>query len=122
MEATNTINVSEFCGTELITREAAQELIASIELSPCTVCNVFELDFAAVDFMSRSFADQLHKERLRHQQELQCEIFVINASKEIFDMLEAVAKTQNKTERKKERVPVYKFNDAKALSEYLLTL
>lgn len=122
MESTNVIRVSEICGTDLITREAVQHLIASIDFSPCKICNVFELDFVHVDFMSRSFADQLHKERVRLQQQMKCEIVVINANKEIYEMLEAVAKTQNHSKRKQDQVPVHKFSDAKALSDYLLTL
>lgn len=122
MEATNTIRVSEICGTDLISRESAQELSASIDLSTCTVCNEFELDFSTVEFMSRSFADQFHKERLRLQEEHVCEIHVVNANMEVLEMLSAVAKTQQASERKSAHIPVSRFSDVKSLSEYLLAL
>jgi len=122
MEATNTISVSEVCGTKLITREAAVDLINSIDFSPCTMCNVFELDFSSVEFMSRSFADQLHKEKLRVHRDTRSEIIITNASREVADMLNSVAKTQSATIRTKEDIPVFRFSDAKVLTEYLLSL
>lgn len=122
MDAVNNISVVELIGKTLNTREAASELIKTIKLTPCSVCNIFELDFAGVEFMSRSFADQFHKEKSKLVESGECEIALLNTTKEIVDMFTAVAKTQHEIDRRVPQVHIIRFKDSSSLSEYLLSL
>ncbi|MBN8703789.1 MAG: DUF4325 domain-containing protein [Bacteroidetes bacterium] len=119
MKAVLHILVSEELSDLLNTREAATELINSIRKNPCSIV---ELDFSNVEFMSRSFADQLYKEQQEVQKELKVVIHIVNANEEIINMLRAVKLTQNIVNRAYTQIPVYKYTDASMLRNYLLSV
>lgn len=74
----------------LDTRESASKLVDMIkEEGECKV----ELDFTDIIFMSRSFADQFHKELYSSDHTI--DISIKNADVSILDMLRAVSNTQN---------------------------
>ncbi|WP_118193389.1 hypothetical protein [Albibacterium indicum] len=74
----------------LDTREFASKLVDMIkEEGECKV----ELDFTDIIFMSRSFADQFHKELYSSDHTI--DISIKNADVSILDMLRAVSNTQN---------------------------
>lgn len=77
------------------------------------------LDFTSIDFMSRSFADQFHKERLKWAQQDNVKILITNAPIQVIDILHAVSKTQNGTNRVMQDLPVYAFSKSDQLSHYL---
>lgn len=115
----NTIVIRDFAADTLNTREAAREILRLIETNPC---EVNEIDFTGVEFMSRSFADEFHKEKIRLQEKYSIKIIIVNAVEEITEMLHRVANTQNVTERKKSDVPVFKFKEPAYLYNYLQTI
>jgi len=119
MKASQTIQITDFLQDSLNTREAVHEISKLIEANPC---QVVELDFTGVDFMSRSFADELHKEKIRLQKEYAVRIDILNANEEVMAILEVVARTQNKQEKKAVEVPVYKFSNPELVFNYLLTI
>jgi hypothetical protein len=119
MKAVLHIPVYEEMGNLLNTREAAIQFMKVIRDNPC---NVVELDFNKVEFMSRSFADQFVKEKSLLQKDLNVSIQIINANEEIIKILSIVSKTQNKKDREFISIPVYKFSDSKLLSDYLFAI
>jgi len=113
------ISVFKEMSSFLNTREAAIHLANSIRSNPSA--NV-ELDFSGIDFMSRSFADQFHKEQIRLNSDLGVSFHFINANEEIINILNTVAKTQDKKEREFKSIPVYKFSNPQLLSDYLFAI
>lgn len=116
----DTLQISIFSklGETLNTREAASLLFV------CVVENYAKkvvFDFSQVEFMSRSFADQFHKERMKLKDEHGLFIDLKNASEPIRKMLVTVESTQNKRNRFYTELPVFRFSDDK-ISEYLLSL
>lgn len=80
-----------------------------------------ELDFSSVEYISRSFADQFHFDKMNCAINLQKTIIVANARETVVNMLQAVAKSQNASGRKLERVPVYKYSSQRQLEDFLLS-
>ena len=119
MKALLQIQVVEEVSKLLNTREAATELMNAVRDSRCK--NV-EFDFSDVEFMSRSFADQFHKERVRLQDDLQLLVEVSNANEQVVNILRTVSNTQNKVKRHYKILPVFKFSNADLLSDYLLSV
>lgn len=81
-----------------------------------------EFDFSDVEFMSRSFADQFHKERYELQKSNGLIIEISNANEEIINILNTVERTQNKVKREFIKLPVFKYSDTDMLSDYLLSV
>lgn len=119
MKAVIQISVFEEQGSLLNTREASSSLFNIISKNKGAE---IELDFTDVEFMSRSFADQFHKERMSFQEKENSMVHLVNANEEIIRILQAVSQTQNKRERKFISLPVFKFSDEKLLSDYLLSI
>ena len=118
MEQVLHIDVFAQVGETLNTREAASLLFV------CVVENYAKkvvFDFSQVEFMSRSFADQFHKERMKLKDEHGLFIDLKNASEPMRKMLVTLESTQNKRNRFYTELPVFRFSDDK-LSEYLLSL
>lgn len=118
MEQVLHIDVFAQVGETLNTREAASLLFV------CVVENYAKnvvFDFSQVEFMSRSFADQFHKERMKLKEELGLRIDLKDASESIRKMLVTVESTQNKRNRFYTELPVFRFSDDK-IGEYLLSL
>ncbi|HLC83082.1 MAG TPA: hypothetical protein VJI69_04565 [Bacteroidia bacterium] len=119
MNSVQKISVSEKAKNFLISREAAVSLFAS--LSPIANQQI-EFDFEHVEFMSRSYADQFHKEKISFEQKHNVKIRIVNANEEIIYMLRVVALTQSADDRKFEQIPVFKFSQTQMLSDYLLSI
>jgi anti-anti-sigma regulatory factor len=118
MKAVKKISVYESLGISLNTREAAAFLMKTVEK---TQSLVVELDFSNVEFMSRSFADQFHKERSAWLETNNGVIAITNANEEIITILQIVSKTQDKRVREYSTIPVFKFSDKNILKNYLLS-
>ncbi len=81
-----------------------------------------ELDFAEVDYISRSFADEFHANKIQLATDTQKTIIVTNANDEVMNILQAVAKTQNKTYRAAGSLRVYKYSSWSQLEKFLLSI
>ena len=99
----------------LDTREGATRL-AEIIKADLAEDNKVELDFQGVIFMSRSFADQFHKDLLSGDHAVDLEIK--NAETGIIEMLEAVSKTQNSRKPINKSYKVLSFNNLDKLRDY----
>lgn len=119
MKAVFQISVSEQISRLLNTREAVSILLDVVRDSKCSV---IELDFTSVEFMSRSFADQFHKDKISLQNELNISIDIVNANEEIIHILQTVSRTQVKSNREFEEVQIFKFSNTQMLSDYLLSI
>lgn len=113
------IQVVQVLDTSIHTREAASQLMQEVTSQPCLHV---ELDFAGVEYISRSFADQFHFEKLECAEKNNMAIIVSNAAEPVFQMLQAVARTQQKTNRKSPTIPVYKYSSAKELENFLMSI
>jgi len=113
------ISVFEKLGQLLNTREAATDLLNYVRKSSC---RVVELNFSNVDFMSRSFADQLYKEQQELQNKSNIAIHFVDANEEIINIIRTVKLTQYVIDRKFVQLPVYKFTDFSKVKDYLLSI
>ncbi len=113
------IRVIQHLSELLNTREGATLLFASLKKQRG---DRVEFDFSQVEFMSRSFADQFHKEWKKLQQTRGLALVISNANEEIIRVLKTVEKTQNKSKREFVRLPVFKYSDSDRLSDYLLSV
>jgi len=119
MKALLQIQVVEEVSKFLNTREAATELMEAVRESSS---KHIEFDFLNVDYMSRSFADQFHKEKVKLQNDMEVFIEIDNANEEIVNILRTVSNTQNKVKREYKVLPVFKYSDPVMLSDYLLSV
>lgn|SRR5690606_1358597 len=98
-------------------REAATRL-ADMVREHCD--KQIELDFSGIEFMSRSFADQFHKE-LYLRDEDSFEIIIKNADASIIRMLDAVSKTQTKRKAVKKTHQVASYNNLKQMESFVMS-
>lgn len=113
------INVAEEFDVTLNSREAAFELFNFLFGKSN---KKIEFDFSKVEFISRSFADQFHKEKEKYQNDRGAVIEVSNATEEIVTILRIVAKTQNKINRDYFQLSVFKYSDQNKLADYMLSV
>lgn len=99
----------------LDTREGATRL-AEIIKADLADDNKVDLDFHGVIFMSRSFADQFHKDLLSGNHAVDLEIK--NAETGIIEMLETVSKTQNSRKAINKSYRILSFNSMDKLRDY----
>jgi hypothetical protein len=118
MENTLDINVFKHLGETLNSREAAILLFDFVNENKA---NNVVFDFTNVVFMSRSFADQFHKERMKLKEKSGLTIHLKDASELIRTMLITVELTQNKRNRFYTELPVFKFSEHN-LENYLSAL
>ncbi|MFN8265053.1 MAG: hypothetical protein U0T11_03215 [Chitinophagaceae bacterium] len=119
MKCNSTIPVKDLFDTTLHTRDAAKQLLEWVEKD---LCDHVELDFTDIDYISRSFADQFHAEKLELISKTNKTILVTNGNEDVIRMLQAVANTQNKKNRSIENIQVYNFTDWKILERFLLSI
>jgi len=119
MKTTLYIKVIDKLSELLNSREAATMLLDIVRENRS---HKTEFDFNDIEFMSRSFADQFHKEVDAIQKNNVSVIEISNANEEIINMLKTVARTQNKTKRDFIKLPVFKYSDSNMLSDYLLSV
>jgi hypothetical protein len=111
----NQINIKSILGNTLDSRDGAILLFQS--LSPNQKDIIF--DFSAIDFMSRSFADQFHKEFLKLLSDKDLNISISNAPIQVIDILEVVSKTQEVKDPGTLNLPIYSFSKLEQLTNYL---
>ena len=119
MNCQTTIQISELLGKTIHTRDASNYLL---QVVAATGYQQIELDFSGVDYISRSFADQFHANKIKLAIEQQKSTIVTNANTEVVNMFQAVTKTQNKTDRATASLPVYKFTTWNQLENFLLSI
>ncbi|MEX2589239.1 MAG: hypothetical protein WD334_03480, partial [Chitinophagales bacterium] len=119
MEKEIKIKVKDVLSVMLNSREAA--IMIFDEIKQKNLSSV-EFDFTDVEFMSRSFADQFYKESNKVENNTAVQIVVSNATEAVRNVLHTVAKTQNKTNRSYNKLPVFKFSNASSLKDYLLSV
>jgi hypothetical protein len=112
MKPENSIKVYYFLGGSPVSREQADLLFEAIAKMPGV-----SVDFAGVDFISRSFADQFHKGLTTLLPRMA--VSVINASLEVRQMLEAVSRTQSARQYSGVASVVRKFSSKEELREFL---
>ncbi len=78
-----------------------------------------DLDFKNVDFMSRSFADQYHKEKITLSKSLNITFLISNESQQICEILKAVAETQKKSLKKSDSWEIINITNEELLMKYL---
>lgn len=119
MNCNATIPVKDISDATLHTRQAAVHLLEAVAENPC---DYIELDFAEIEYISRSFADEFHAEKIKLAERSGKTILVTNANEEVVKMLQAVANTQHKINRSYEKVQVYNYTDWKNLERFLLSI
>jgi hypothetical protein len=110
------LTVSERVGSNPNYRNSASVLFEAIPLHVEEVV----LDFSGVEFISRGFADELHKERLRIQAERNVHVVLEEVSEEVQRMMNTVARTQQAGNRSEFRLPVIRITSANQLENLLL--
>ena len=112
---TSEIKIISLFPATLDTREGASRLAKMIK-ADLADDNKVELDFQDIIFMSRSFADQFHKELLSGDHAVDLEIK--NAESGIIEMLETVSKTQNSRMAVNKSYKILSFNNMDKLRDY----
>jgi|SRR5690606_19461048 len=107
------IKIGDILPLTLDTRESASRLVDIIKKEG--ECRV-ELDFANIIFMSRSFADQFHKELYSCDHNI--DISIKNADLGILNMLRAVSNTQNARQAIKKNYQLVSFNNLSKLEDF----
>jgi hypothetical protein len=116
------INTKELVGNTLDTRDEAQKLFAYLEEHDALpVTAVF--DFEDTIFMSRSFADEFHKLKMKRLQENNDAVVeIVNAPVQVIEILQAVAKTQkSRTLHNSDRIQL-SFTNCEQLTDFLLSV
>lgn len=117
MNCTHKIIVSEhYNRNSLVTREVAIALMSIVKSYPYYDV---EIDFSNIDFISRSFADQFHKEKIQLWESNDKNVVVINAHDDVLSMFQAVSKTQNAYGRSYSSYPLLNFQTRRSLKNYL---
>jgi anti-anti-sigma regulatory factor len=119
MQPTHIIKIAELIDTNLHSRDAAQILFENLDT--LQTANKIVLDFSDVIYMSRSFADQFHKE-MQKSIALGVVVEVLNCNDHVTEILKAVAKTQNSTNRQRPVLPYIEFANEKDFENYLLAI
>lgn len=111
---TSEIRVNTIFPSTLDTREGAA-LLAQLIREQLADNTIVDVDFKDIIFMSRSFADQFHKDIMAGDS---VDIVIKNADLGIIEMLKAVSQTQNKRKPVKKSYQVLSFNNLDMLSDY----
>ena len=118
------IEVARIDGHMLNTRDQAIKLFNFL-LENKTSKALMILDFANVEFMSRSFADQFYQLKKNWELGDSHKIQLENYNKQIAEILEAVSNTQFNQENKRElksEIKELHFAEMKQFEEYLLAI
>lgn len=111
-----TVPIRERVGCNPNHRNSASVLFEAIPLHVEEIV----LDFSGVEFISRGFADELHKERLRIQAERNVHVVLEEVGEEVQWMMNTVARTQRAGNRSEFRLPVIRITSASQLENLLL--
>jgi len=116
MRSSSIINVKSKVGSDPNYRNSADVLFTSV---PSTVEELV-LDFSGVEFISRGFADELHKARLRFQTERKVPVILEHVNDALQQMLSVVARTQEGKTSLRVDIPVIRVNSVDELERMLL--
>lgn len=121
-ETMRTIKIKSILANTLDSRDEAVKLFGMMEEMHPSSTDV-ALDFSGVEFMSRSFADQFHKEKLSWAKgNSQSAIVIENANTQIIEILKAVAQTQRGDRSSMLELNALSFSRPDQLEEYLLAI
>jgi anti-anti-sigma regulatory factor len=112
------INVVDLLGPTLDSRDEAKTLFEQLN-NLFLLNNEVVLDCSEIEFMSRSFADEFHQEKLKIARNTQTVILIENATAQVIEILQAVARTQNKKKKTDLTIPVFSISSNRDLTEYL---
>lgn len=115
MKPIATIHVRNLIGHSPNFRDSASVLFEGLQPGVSELV----LDFTGVDFISRGFADQLHKERLRVQEVMQVQVVLEHVNEEVRRMMAAVALTQDGADHPALNIPVIRVADAREFERML---
>ncbi|UKJ06243.1 STAS-like domain-containing protein [Solitalea lacus] len=110
------IRLTDLLPNTLDTREGASKLVHVIK-EELKDNNKIELDFSDVVFMSRSFADQFHKEINTGDNKF--DIVFKNIDYSITEMLAIVSKTQTHRKPINKSYQVLSFNELSKMSDFI---
>lgn len=116
MRASTAIKVESMVGSNPNYRNSAEVLFAAVPANASEVV----LDFSGVEFISRGFADELHKTRLRFQSERNVPVVLDHVNEAVQEMLSAVARTQEGNATLRVDIPVIRVNSIDELERMLL--
>ncbi len=115
------INILPNVNKSLDTRDQAQILFESLS-NHCPDCNDLVIDFSGIEFMSRSFADQFHKERINFQETRHIHVFIENEVSQIHAILNSVSKTQKNVQRKSNTFKFHSIFTKDQMAQFFNTL
>ena len=98
----STISVRKRMGASPNYRNSATELFNGARPG----ARVLVMDFEGVEFISRGFADQFHKDRLSFQERTGVQVEIENASPDVQHMLQVVSRTQDVVRQARLSIPV----------------
>jgi len=119
------VEVAKIDGRTLNTRDEAVKLFNFFLVDKFYFKAPIILDFANVEFMSRSFADQFYLLKKNWEFGNNTNIELQNYNKQIAEILEAVSNTQYGQENKrniKSEIKELQFGELKQFEEYLLAI
>lgn len=118
MELIVTIKLSEAIGNQLVSREQADELFLLISKLKS---NTIVLDFSEIEFVSRSFADQLFKQKEDFFENSSCVFVFEHISSSIEKMLNTVktSRSNSQSRRKFKEPDTYKFDEYANLISFI---
>lgn len=97
-------------------RNSASELFTGVLGGP----DELVVDFCGVDFISRGFADQFHKERLAWQERNGIQVRIENASEDVQQMLQVVSNTQVGVHLEAMAIPIIPVANVEELKRLML--
>lgn len=108
--------------TTLDTRESASTLIEKFKSEyNCQLTSGIVLNFEGIDFMSRSFADQFHKEITNNDFDIDLTFYNINDT--IRETLRIVEKTQkSRVKSNTKKIVYFKFDSISKIENYLYSI
>jgi hypothetical protein len=110
---------SIFKTNKLLTRESATDLFKLIALKQASKIYV---DFENINFISRSFADQFHKEKLSLLEATGKQVHLTNHNNDVFAMFNVVSKTQTQHRNiPLSNVVIYEFEQRKIIKEFFFS-
>jgi hypothetical protein len=110
--------MADLLGTTLHSRDKANSLFELLSSAYHEVDEI-HLNFEGVEFMSRSFADEFHKAELKWKAERQPKVFIENVSLQVFEMLNAVSKTQKHNQQAFKAIEMLTINNPEELERFL---
>jgi hypothetical protein len=117
----SSIHIAEFLGTTLHSRDKANALFEKLSSEYQDVAQI-HLNFKDVQYMSRSFADGFHKAERKWISERQPQIFIEHVSLQVFEMLDAVSKTQKFQPQTFQEIESHTIESPEELEEFLAGL